>query len=184
MRYTTIIDITEVQEVYRNANARLLYLHMVLRSGYHDNDRDMLSISIRTLAMRVGISVAATRHALKLLERQKLISKVGGQWLVKKWIIEDTISPRAKTKKQQKAQDTAQVIRQQQAQLDTKLEQERRERQQLEAAGKSSYMVWYEAQIEKANQGDQDAAAKVERYRKDYLEQCEMMKKKANKEIK
>lgn len=178
MRYTTIIDISEVQEVYRNANARLLYLHMVCRSGYHDNDRDMLSISIRTLAMRVGISVAATRHALKILERYKLISKVGGQWLVKKWIIEDTITPRARTKKQQRAQDAVQAQRDKQAELDKRLEQEQRERLELEQSGKTSFMVYYEGLQVKAKNGDQDAQEKVEKYRDDYEKQKLMMKNK------
>ena len=175
MRYTTIIDITEVPEVYRNHNARLIYLHLVLKSGYRDNDRDMIKISIRNLAMRTGMSVSATRHALTILTRHHLLSRAGETWLVKKWIIEDTITPRARTKKQQTAQNVAQAHRAQQAELDKRMEQERRERAELQKAGKTSFMLYYESLVEKAQNGDIDAKTKVEKYRDDYENQKKMM---------
>lgn len=181
MRYTTIIDITEVPEVYRNHNARLIYLHLVLKSGYRDNDRDMIKISIRNLAMRTGMSVSATRHALNTLTKHNLLSRAGETWLVKKWIIEDTITPRAKTKKQQRAQDASQAQRDQQAELDKRMEQERRERSELEKAGKTSFMVYYEGLLAKAQNGDQEAQQKVEKYREDYENQKNMMTKKMSK---
>lgn len=181
MRYTTIIDITEIPEVYRNHNARLIYLHLILKSGYRDNDRDMIKISIRVLAMRTGLSVSATRHALTILTRQHLLSRAGDTWLVKKWIIEDTITPRARTKKQQRAQDAAQAQRDQQAELDKRMEQERRERTELENAGKTSFMVYYEGLLTKAQNGDQEAQQKVEKYREDYENQKKMMSQKMSK---
>ena len=175
MRYTTIIDITEIPEVYRNHNSRLIYLHLTLKSGYRDNDRDMIKISIRKLAMRTGLSVSATRHALTILTKYHLLSRAGETWIVKKWIIEDTITPRAKTRKQQRAQDAAQIQREQQAELDKRQEQERRYLAELEKAGKTSFMVYYEGLLEKAKNGDQDAQEKVEKYRKDYVGQKKMM---------
>lgn len=181
MRYTTIIDITEIPEVYRNHNARLIYLHLTLKSGYRDNDRDMIKISIRNLAMRTGMSVSATRHALSILTRHHLLSRAGETWIVKKWIIEDTITPRAKTRKQQRAQDAAQVQRDQQAELDKRMDQERRDRSELEKAGKTSFMVYYEGLLEKAKNGDQEAQEKVEKYRNDYENQKKMMSDKLNK---
>jgi membrane-bound lytic murein transglycosylase len=177
MRYTTIIDITEVPEVYRNHNARLIYLHLTLKSGYRDNDRDMIKISIRNLAMRTGMSVSATRHALSILTKHNLLSRAGETWIVKKWIIEDTITPRAKTKKQQRAQDAAQVQREQQAERERREEQERRYRTELEKAGKTSFMVYYEGLLRKAKDGDQEAQAKVDKYREDYENQKKMMSK-------
>lgn len=181
MRYTTIIDITEIPEVYRNHNARLIYLHLTLKSGYRDNDRDMIKISIRNLAMRTGLSVSATRHALTILSRNHLLSRAGESWIVKKWIIEDTITPRAKTRKQQRAQDAAQAQREQQEERQKREEQERRYRTELEKAGKTSFMVYFESLVEKAKNGDQEAQEKVEKYRGDYEDQKKMMNDKLNK---
>ena len=76
MRYTTIIDISEIQPIYRNVNARLVYLHLVLKSGYHDNDRDLVSISLRRIAAEVGLTLSATRHAISQLEKAQLLSSI------------------------------------------------------------------------------------------------------------
>lgn len=94
MRYTTLIDISEVPEVYGNMNARLLYLHMVLKSGYHDDDRDTLRASFRQLAAAVGLTLSATRHALRILGASGLIQKEGEVWRVKKWIALSPPTPR------------------------------------------------------------------------------------------
>lgn len=96
MRYTTIIDITELPNVYRNRNARLIYLHMVLRSGYHDTDRDVIETSIRRLASETGTTVSTVRHALLVLERNGLISKDGDRTKVTKWLQQDAITARPK----------------------------------------------------------------------------------------
>lgn len=94
MRYTTLIDITEQPALYRNKNARLLYLHMVLKSGYHDNDRDILDKSFRILAAEVGLTLSATRHAVAQLEAAGLLKKEQGSWRVKKWIVQEIPTPR------------------------------------------------------------------------------------------
>lgn len=106
MRYTTIIDITEVPGIYRNKNSRLVYLHLALRSGYHDNDRDLIDISIRNLSMAVGLSVSATRHALACLEREKLISRDGTRWRILKWVVADLPTPRRQSKNAKAAADS------------------------------------------------------------------------------
>lgn len=96
MRYTTIIDITELPSVYKNKNARLIYLHMVLRSGYHDNDRDVIDTSIRRLASEIGTTVSTVRHALKLLERNGLITRDSERTKVTKWLQQEAITARPK----------------------------------------------------------------------------------------
>lgn len=100
MRYTTVIDISELPEIYRNMTARLIYMHMSLKAGYHDSDRDLVTLSIRRVAAEVGVTVSATRHALHLLERSGLISREGQLWRIKKWVEEQTITTRAKTKRE------------------------------------------------------------------------------------
>lgn len=104
MRYTTVIDITEITEVYKNATARLIYLHMSLKAGYHDVDRDLVKLSIRRLSADVGVTVSATRHALRQLERAGLLTRDGDLWRVKKWVEEQQITTRAKTKREMQEQ--------------------------------------------------------------------------------
>lgn len=94
MRYTTVIDITEFTQIYRNLNARLVYIHMALKAGYHDDDRDICRLSIRNLAADVGITVSATRNALHQLEKSGLISKSSDCWIVKKWVLQESPTPR------------------------------------------------------------------------------------------
>lgn len=100
MRYTTVIDISELPEIYRNMSARLIYIHMSLKAGYHDSDRDLVTLSIRRVAAEVGVTVSATRHALHLLERSGLLTREGQNWRIKKWVEEQTITTRAKTKRE------------------------------------------------------------------------------------
>lgn len=121
-----MIDITEMPEVYRNATARLVYLHLALRAGYHDNDRDQVTVSIRRLAMEAGVTVSAVRHALHQLERAGLLSKDPGRMIVKKWVEEQTITTRAKTKREM--QEQIQILERQRIQAVHELEsQERRQ---------------------------------------------------------
>lgn len=100
MRYTTVIDISEMPEIYRNMTARLIYVHMSLKAGYHDSDRDLVTLSIRRLSAEVGVTVSATRHALHLLERSGLLTREGQLWRIKKWVEEQMITTRAKTKRE------------------------------------------------------------------------------------
>lgn len=94
MRYTTVIDITDFQQIYRNIHARLVYIHMALKAGYHDDDRDICRLSIRSLAADVGITVSATRNALLQLEKSGLISRSSDCWIVKKWVLQESPTPR------------------------------------------------------------------------------------------
>lgn len=126
MRYTTVIDVSEIREVYRNHTARLVYLHMTLKAGYHDADRDIVRLSIRRLAEDVGVTVSAVRHALKLLEKEQLIRRSGDCWIVKKWVEEQTISARAKTKREMQEQ-IIQLERQKTAAVQELASQEKRD---------------------------------------------------------
>ena len=111
MRYTTVIDITDFPQIYRNIHARLVYIHMALRAGYHDDDRDVCRLSIRTLAADVGITVSATRNALQQLEKSGLISKSSDCWIVKKWVAMEAASPRTQATVSKKASGISDAIR-------------------------------------------------------------------------
>lgn len=180
MRYTTIIDITEQPAVYRNHNARLVYLHMVLKSGWHDNDRDIIEISIRSLAAAVGLTVSAVRHAMVVLERAGMIKKQGTVWTVRKWIIEETPTPRPRTKQQQRQLDAMAERRKAEQIRDQERELEAIERLKNFDEGKSSFMLFYEDQVKRAEAGDIDAKRSVERNRAAYLKQVEQMKSNKN----
>lgn len=175
MRYTTIIDISEIPAVYRNINTRLVYLHLVLKSGYHDDDRDVVSISLRRIASDLNLSLAAVRHAIAQLEKANLLTRQGPIWVVKKWIIEQPISKRAKTQRQQKAIDLAAERRAEQEKRDREAAIERQRREQLQAQGKTSFMVYFEGLRKKAAAGDSEAAESVKRWQSTYDKQAAAM---------
>ena len=109
MRYTTIIDISDMPEVYRNRTARLLYMHLSLAAGYHDEDRDLVKQSLRVMALRAGLTLSAVRHALGLLQRAGLVSKDGDVWRVKKWFVDTPPTPRRQPKDRRAAHEASSV---------------------------------------------------------------------------
>lgn len=179
MRYTTIIDISEYRDLYRNIHVRLVYLHMCLKAGYHDSDRDWVKVSVRSLAADVGISVGAVRHALQQLVKYKLIAPKSGLYYVRKFIVEQPITARAATAKQAKQQRSVQARADEQQQLDKQLDQQRRQRKQLEQQGKSPWMAYYEYKQQQAAAGDQEAAQWVAANKAEYERQRQVI---ANKE--
>lgn len=168
MRYTTIIDIREIPEVYRNQNVRLLYLHLCLLAGYHDNDRDLVRISIRNLATSSGLTVSATRHAVAVLVKWKLLRVKGSIYRVRKYVEEGTITPRARTRKAAQQAENAKI---EAADAMTREQSEQQSKEELEsiyAQGKTPFMVWYEKKMEAASSGDADALRIVEEKRAQY----------------
>lgn len=133
MRYTTIIDISEQAGVYRNKNARLIYLHLALKSGYHDDDRDEITISIRALAAAAGCTFSATRHALAQLEAAQLIARRGDQIIVKKWVLTREITSRTQATEQAAARRAADSAAQEREKEQRRLENTYRRRSRAQA---------------------------------------------------
>lgn len=158
MRYTTIIDISEFPAVYRNENARLLYLHMVLKSGYHDNDRDICRLSVRRLAAEVGLTLSATRHALKVLENAVLIKRYQGAYAVRKFIMATAITPRPRSEKKRREQEAKAIEEAMRAEREAR-ELAERERLKAEetATGKTAYQRHVEDLERRAASGDEEA---------------------------
>ncbi len=96
MRYTTIIDVSEIPTVWRCQNAVMLYLYLCLKCGYHDDDRDKIVVSTRGLAVALNMTHAAIRHALQVLEGAKLIRRKSSDIVVTKFVLEKVITPRPK----------------------------------------------------------------------------------------
>lgn len=168
MRYTTIIDLTASRTLYRNKNVRLVYFHLCLVAGYHDQDRDWCDKSIRQLAGETGISVAAVRHALKQLETAKMVAKRGTKVWVRKWVAEQKITAREKKVADEKLKKAATQRQLEEQQRDSKEAAERRERERLLRAGKDEFMVYFEKQQDAAARGDEEARRIVERQKEQY----------------
>ena len=168
MRYTTIIDIREIPEVYRNQNVRLLYLHLCLLAGYHDNDRDLVRISVRNLATSSGLTVSATRHAVKILVKWKILRVKGSIYRVRKYIEEGTITPRARTRKAAQVAENAKIEAADAMTREQSEEQSKAALETIYAQGKTPFMVWYEKKMEAAAAGDADALRIVEEKRAQY----------------
>lgn len=177
MRYTTIIDISESSTLYKSANCRLLYLHLILKCGYHDDDRDLLHTSFASMASSLGITLSACRHAVSMLERAGLLKRDGNVWLVKKFVAQEPITPRPKTVKTAKQSDVIKRRQQDQERRELEIEQSRHERELLEKKGKTPFMVYYEGLLAKAANGDMEAADAVKRQAKMYEQHKQAMKK-------
>ncbi|MBQ2649912.1 MAG: hypothetical protein IJF82_21380 [Achromobacter sp.] len=166
MRYTTIIDITQCQELYRNKNIRILYLHLVLRSGYHDHDRDLLRCSLRTLAAETGLTIAAVRNALRMLEKWQLVKRQGEMLNVRKWVPEQTISKRQPSARQQQAAALKASREMDQERREREAEIERIRRETLAAEGKTQYDIYLDDLEKRANAGDIQAREFLNRHKR------------------
>lgn len=118
MRYTTIIDITEYPGIWASASCRALYLYLVLKSGWHDDDRDMIRSSIRQLAMATGLTKSATEHAIRQLIKAGLLDKVGQAYRVTKWTLQPKPSPRPRQDQQRDAAASSDIARQNELQAE------------------------------------------------------------------
>lgn len=157
MRYTTIIDIFDTP-AWRSSSARLVYFYMCLKCGYHDDDRDVIHVSLRELSARLGLTLSAVRCALPLLISQGLISSSGpSAYKVTKWAEPKEIS-RRKTKREREIARIDEVRQQ-----EKEMEKRKREEEVRQAAGKSSYQLRIERLQAAAAEGDQAAAKQLEK---------------------
>lgn len=170
MRYTTIIDIRECRPVYCNVNCRLVYLELTLAAGYHDHDRDIVKTSLRQLAARLGLTLSAVRHAVAQLEHYGLLKRKNDVWMVRKFVLEQPITPREKKARDKKVTKAEAERQRQQAELDKSLAETRRMREESASSGLTPFMKYVLGLKEKADHGDAEAAATFARHRKAYEE--------------
>lgn len=164
MRYTTIIDISEIPAVYRNQHAVKIYLHMVLKCGYHDDDRDIIRLSLREMSYRLDISLSAVRHAVRILERYQLIRRVDSVWRVNKFVATNS---RAISKRSSNT-TRDELAKQERERLAAEREQEEKKAAAFARrhGGKSSFQVYLDTLKVKADAGDVDARLLYEKYTK------------------
>ena len=165
MRYTTIIDIREFPQIYKNDHVKLVYLHLVLISGYHDEDRDQTSISIRQICYDTGLSLSAVRHSLKVLISAGLLTRSGITWTVKKFVLDKPISPRIRSEKKRSAAENLErerIIKEEQNQRE---KEEKRKYQEEIKAGKNPLKEMVKGLMIRAENGDQEAFENLKRYK-------------------
>ena len=165
MRYTTIIDIREFPQIYRNNHVKLVYLHLVLISGYHDEDRDQTPISIRQICYDTGLSLSAVRHSLKVLISAGLLSRSGITWTVKKFVLDKPISLRIRSEKKRSVAENLErerIIKEEQSQRE---KEEKRKYQEEIKAGKNPLKEMVKDLMNRAENGDQEAAENLKRYK-------------------
>lgn len=178
MRYTTVIDISEIQSLYRNKHAVLLYFHLCLKAGYQDDNRDIVDTSIRRLSAELDMTISAVRNALKRLQEFKMVTLAEGKITVKKWLMPETPTARPKTARQAKQQQEDAVRRKYEAEMKAQRDREDAERaaleqrkQQLLRQGKTMYMLTYEKYLEEAEKGDAMCIELVKRNKSRYEEE-------------
>lgn len=110
MRYTTIIDITQSPAVYQSQSCRMVYLHLCLTCGYHDNDKGLVRKSLRSIAQDTQLTLSAVRHALKVLERYQLVKRWRGRLYVRTWVDEQPITTPAKRARKAKQEDAERAL--------------------------------------------------------------------------
>lgn len=149
MRYTTIIDITEVERVWHSMSARNLYLYMCLKCGYQDSNRDIMKVSIRNLAYRTNMTVSAVRHAIAVLQSSGLLRvPEPGHFIVTKWVPSERPGKRPKSSDiDPKAAEIQDRIRER--------EERQIERRNQSESGLEVYLKQLKA---KADAGDKEAA--------------------------
>lgn len=118
MRYTTIIDITEIRAVWANPNTTRLYVYLCLKCGYRDDDRDIIDISLHRLEADTGLTFSAVRNALKQLQKVGLVTREADAWRVKKWCMQSGTSPRPKRNQAAAASQAGDIVRQAEEQME------------------------------------------------------------------
>ena len=108
MRYTTIIDITECPEIYSCLSARIIYLHLVLKAGWGQRNLDYCAFSIRSLQGDLGMTFAAVRHGLAVLEKYGMIKRGPGGCYVRKYCNPTQPGVRKLTRRRQAAKEQRQ----------------------------------------------------------------------------
>lgn len=118
MRYTTIIDITEIRAVWANPNTTRLYVYLCLKCGYRDDDRDIIDVSLHRLEADTGLTFSAVRNALRQLQKVGLVTREADAWRVKKWCMQAATSPRPKRNQAVASGQTGDIARQAEEQLE------------------------------------------------------------------
>lgn len=160
MRYTTIIDITDIPQVYNNINATRVYLHLCLTCGFTADDMDTIRISYRQLSAHLNMTLSAVRYSLSLLLRYHLITIEGNIIIVRKHLPKAEYKDRPKTQQEYK---DAQYRKKVKADFDQSMEEAKNFEQEQEIENQrrkqqvEEFCQHYRAMKERADKGDLEA---------------------------
>lgn len=160
MRYTTIIDITDIPQVYSNINATRVYLHLCLTCGFTADDMDTIRISYRQLAAQLRITLSAVRHSLNLLIRYHLITIEGNLITVRKYLPKAEYKDRPKTQQEFKDEQYRKKVKEQfeKSMEENRLYEENKEKEEQERIARiRAFCTHYREMEQKAEQGDLEA---------------------------
>jgi len=141
MRYTTVIDISEYPPLYNCLSARIIYFHLVLKSGWGEKNQDFCRASIRSLQADLHLSFSAVRHGLDVLVKTAMIKKVEGGFMVRKFCAPTQAGTRAKTRREAQIEASRRAEMKHASEL---IERDRAERAAAAASRQSavSYENW------------------------------------------
>lgn len=160
MRYTTIIDITDIPQVYNNINATRIYLHLCLTCGFTADDLDTIRISYRQLAAQLSMTLSAVRHSLSLLIRYHLITIEDNIITVRKYLPKAEYKDRPKTQQEYKDEQYRKKVKadfEMSMEEAKNFEEEQENENQRRKAQVLSFCRHYRDMQEKAEKGDLDA---------------------------
>lgn len=160
MRYTTIIDITDIPQVYNNINATRVYLHLCLTCGFTADDMDTIRISYRQLAAQLNITLSAVRHSLNLLTRYHLITIEGNIITVRKYLPKAEYKDRPKTQQEFKDALYRKKVKEEfdKSMEENKYYEENKEKEEQERIARiRAFCTHYREQQQLAKQGDLEA---------------------------
>ena len=87
---------------------------------------------------------------------------------IRKWVYERPITTRAKTAEKAKYQEVSIDIERERQQRERDERAAAKKREELRQQGKTSFMIYYESQLQKAEAGDPEATDYCKRYFIDY----------------
>lgn len=160
MRYTTIIDITDIPQVYNNINATRVYLHLCLTCGFTADDMDTIRISYRQLAAQLSITLSAVRHSINLLLKYHLITIEDNIISVRKHLPKAEYKDRPKTQQEFKDEQYRKKVKADfdKAMVENKHYEENKEKEEQERIARiRAFCTHYREMEQKVEQGDLEA---------------------------
>lgn len=88
--------------------------------------------------------------------------------MVKKWVVEQPITTRAKTKKQQDKAIANAIEMAYKMEAEERREKDEKIQKEIRKTGKTPFMVYYESLVAKAEAGDVEAASLVKQHKATY----------------
>lgn len=111
--------------------------------------------------METDLTISAVRNALRQLEKFSLLRHENGCTFVRKFVLEQSITPRAKTAKRQKEVEAQERQKQYEQEQRARRDEESRKYKEFRKSGGDPFASLLEELEQKANAGDLEAAERL-----------------------